>query len=227
MTTTAISTSRYRVLMSSTREAIRARRSIATTTAPSSTSRYRVRIASRVELISTRYRDVEIAVVVIIGYRDCAYHEPLDRDVEIGEDIIAVVPVDPGGRDVSRHAAGEHDIQIAVVVNVDPLRRAGVDLCKCSADIDKCPVIITVNLAERTVAVAGHQEIKVAVVVIVSPGCRGRPGPSESRLSVGERAVVVAIEDRIKRVARVGRAGDEKIEVPVVVIVHPGDRSAG
>ena len=124
-------------------------------------------------------------------------------------------------------AAGEQDVQIAVVVVIAPDDRAVQDVLQPRADVGEESAFPAVHLGAiaEIGGLAGQQDVQVAVVVVVAPGDRAVHDPRQPRADVGEGSLVVAVHDG-NGVLVVG-AGKQDVQVAVVVVIAPVDRTAG
>ena len=131
---------------------------------------------------------------------------------------------DPLGAGIAKHGS----VQAAVVVVVAPGSRAGRDRRQAGPNIGKQAAahasVDCGNAPGQGPAISGDEDVGTAVVVIVAPdrsavAHRHQPGHNRTKKPTG-----IGVEQG-KRLAGAAVAGQEKIEVAVIVVVSPGNRA--
>ncbi len=108
---------------------------------------------------------------------------------------------------------------------------AGSNRRQCRRRLRECSVaVIVINACQASridqTGVAGQNQVKRPVIIVVSPGCSTVLQVGQSRAAdVRERIVpVVVIKRRKRSVSR--KSGDNQVGQPVIIIISPRDRNA-
>ena len=73
----------------------------------------------------------------------------------------------------------------------------------------------------------GHQEVEIAVVVVIAPLRRAVAHPGQISVDIDKAAVVIAVDVSFIGAAGAGIAAQEEVEIIVVVIIAPGEDAGG
>ena len=191
------------------------------------------------------HEDIQVAVIVEVspgrGERHVDVRSGLSRDLEKAS--IGLLLVEPIGHAAEGAApVGQIGVQITVVVVVDPVPELAVLLVASDRSVEDADeggvarlgefVAIEVVRLQRAVGgTAAHEEIEVAVIVVVRPRTHGvavqshHDGPVED-LGEGVARRTVVQEQLIGEGGSAGnessRMNDHEVDVAVVVVVTPG-----
>jgi hypothetical protein len=118
-------------------------------------------------------QEVSKAVVVIIAPGNCALGDTWEAGTHFGEKVIASVAVEPGdgAANIANRLAREQNVQVAIVVKIDPGCGAVADAGKDNAGVGQGPFVIAIEAGERAVGrSAANEQIGRAIIIVIAPG---------------------------------------------------------
>ncbi len=170
---------------------------------------------------------VQVTVVVPVAPRDAGVVAARElAAADIGEGAAAVVAIDAGDR-LGGATAGRtrvQDVEVTVAVVVAPRHTARVHAGETGDLGEGAGAVVAINAGHARVGGAvgtGDQQVEVTVVVVIAPRRAAEAQVGHCGGDLGERSVAVVTIERGILPAAADPAGQQQIEVTVIVVVAP------